>query len=59
MDIAAMSIDLHNSNLQMNAGIAITKKAMDQAEVTAEGLMAMIPPVDPDSDLGQNVNVKG
>lgn len=42
MDIAALSMDLSSARVQMNAGIAVARKAMDQQEVQAEGLIDMM-----------------
>lgn len=42
MDIAAMSMSLANSRLQMEIGTSIAKKVMDSAEINAEGLNKMI-----------------
>lgn len=43
MDIAAMSMDLSAARLQMNVGVSVAKKAMDQQEIVAQGLLEMIP----------------
>ena len=50
MDIAAMSMELSSMKLQNNVGIAVAKKAMDQQEVQASGLMEMIQQAAPPSD---------
>lgn len=42
MDIAAMSMDLAISRLQMDVGTSVAKKVMDTAEINAEGLNKMI-----------------
>lgn len=42
MDIAAMSMDLSAMRLQMQAGIAVTKKAMETSEIEAAGLYSMM-----------------
>lgn len=42
MDIAAMSMNLATSRLQMEIGTSVTKKAMETAEINAEGLNKMI-----------------
>lgn len=42
MDIAAMSMSLSSSKLQMQAGLAVTKKAMDVQEVVAGNMIDML-----------------
>jgi len=36
MDIAALSVGLHQIQLQQNIGIALTKKAMDTAQIQSQ-----------------------
>lgn len=54
--IAAMSMSLSSLKLQMSASVSVAKKAMNQQEVYAQGLLEMIPQ-DPQSGLGQNIDV--
>lgn len=42
MDIAAMSVSLASSRLGLAVGTSVTKKAMESAEINAEGLSKMI-----------------
>lgn len=48
MDVAAMSVSMSLANVQMQAGLAMTKNAMDTAEVQMaqllEGMQAANPP---------------
>lgn len=46
MDIAAMSMDLASSRLQLAVNTSVTKKAMESAEITAEGLNKMLEAVE-------------
>lgn len=56
MDIAAMSMELSSTTLQSNVSVSVAKKAMEQQEVVAEGLMEMIPPsLTP--GIGEHINV--
>ncbi|MCM3238128.1 YjfB family protein [Heyndrickxia oleronia] len=42
MDIAAMSIGMHQAQLQQNISLALTKKVMDQSETQMEGLVQLL-----------------
>ena len=42
MDIAAMSMAMSQSQVMQQASIAVTKKAMDQAEVQMQGIVDMM-----------------
>lgn len=42
MDIAAISMSLSSTKLQMGVGLSVAKKAMDQQQATADGLMKLI-----------------
>lgn len=42
MDIAAISMSLSSTKLQMGVGLSVAKKAMDQQQVAADGLMKLI-----------------
>ena len=48
MDVAAMSVSMSLANVQMQAGLAMTKNAMDTAEAQMaqhlEGMQAANPP---------------
>lgn len=55
MDIANMSIGLHQAQLQQDVGFAVTEKAMDSAEQTSAELLKMMD----DPNLGQNIDVLG
>ncbi|HHY64533.1 MAG TPA: putative motility protein [Clostridiaceae bacterium] len=57
MDIAAMSISLHQARLSREAGIAVLKKAMTSTETMAQDLLKMLEQsVTP--HLGQNVDIR-
>lgn len=60
MDIAAMSMQMSSASLQQSVGLSVARKAMDNQEVQAEGLMDMLDAADPQvqaSGLGQVVDV--
>jgi hypothetical protein len=42
MNIAALSVGLHQIQLQQNIGLALTKKAMDVAQVQSQEMINMI-----------------
>jgi hypothetical protein len=42
MDIAALSVGLHQIQLQQSIGLALTKKAMDTAQVQSQAMINMI-----------------
>lgn len=44
MDIAALSMNLHASQLSQNVGIAMVKKTMEVQEASMENLVEMLPP---------------
>lgn len=46
MDIAAMSMSLATSRLQMSVGTSMAKKAMETAEISMEGLEKMFETVE-------------
>lgn len=50
MDIAAVSMQMSSTQLQMSAGISVAKKAMDQQETEAAGLIEMLKTAVPPSD---------
>jgi len=58
VDIAAMSMSLASSQLQMNVGLAVAKKTMETAETTAEGLLQMIEVADQAMPTGNIIDVK-
>lgn len=55
MDIAALSMDMSAMRLQMNVGTSVAKKAMDQQEIQAQGLMEMMPS---DPNLGRLIDTQ-
>lgn len=57
MDIAAMSTIMAQSNIKQLAGIALTKKVMDIAEVQNTNMIKMMEQsVNP--NLGSNIDIK-
>ena len=42
MDIAAMSMSMSMAKVQLSAGLSVAKKAMDQQEIQAAGLIDMM-----------------
>lgn len=44
MDIAALSMDMHATELQRNVGLAMVKKTMDTQEVEAQLIERMLMP---------------
>lgn len=42
MDIAAISMSLSSTKLQVGVGISVARKAMDQQQTEAAGLMKLI-----------------
>lgn len=54
-NIAAASITLSSTKLQMDVSTSVTKKAMDGQELAAQQLLEMLPPT---SDLGQHIDVE-
>lgn len=52
--IANTSMSLSAYKIQMSASVSVTKKAMDQMEVSAQQLLEMIPS---DPNLGQVVDI--
>lgn len=42
MDISALSVGLHQIQLQQSVGIALTRKAMDAAQVQSQAMINMI-----------------
>lgn len=59
MDVALMSMSMANASLQQMASLAMTKQAMNMAEVEMQGIVDMaqtaVPPSPP--HLGQNIDV--
>lgn len=55
MDVANMSIGLHQTQLQQDVSLSVAKKAMDSAEQTSAELLKMMD----DPNLGQNIDVLG
>jgi hypothetical protein len=62
MDVAAFSMDMSMAKLQQNAGLSIAKKAMNQEEQQAAGLLDMVsqanPGQFPHSGVGQNIDTR-
>lgn len=57
MDIAAMSVLMHQGNLAQQVGLAVLKKAMTSAETTAQAMLETLEQsVTP--YLGQSVDIK-
>ncbi|MEG0369371.1 MAG: YjfB family protein [Hungatella sp.] len=50
MDIAAMSISLNSTKLQMAVGVSMTKKVMDQQQIDAANLLKMMDQAAPPSE---------
>ncbi|MEG0215493.1 MAG: YjfB family protein [Hungatella sp.] len=50
MDIAAMSISLNTTKLQMAVGVSMTKKVMDQQQIDAANLLKMMDQAAPPSE---------
>ncbi|MGE6257587.1 YjfB family protein [Heyndrickxia sporothermodurans] len=42
MDIAALSIGLHHTQLQQNISLALTKKVMENSKVQMEGIVNVL-----------------
>ncbi|NLW79089.1 MAG: putative motility protein [Ruminococcaceae bacterium] len=49
MDIAAMSMAFAQSNVSVQASLAVTKKAMDTSEVQMQGIVDMLQTAAPPS----------
>lgn len=62
MDVAAFSMDMSMAKVQQEAGLSIAKKAMNQQEQQAAGLLDMIsraaPGQIPPSGVGQIVDTR-
>ncbi len=62
MDVAAFSMDMSMAKLQQNVGLSIAKKAMNQEEQQAAGLLDMVsqanPGQFPHSGVGQNIDTR-
>lgn len=65
MDIALMSMALSQGKVQQQASVSVMKKAMDQAQVGAEGLNKMMASADvaaiqrvAQPHLGTNIDLK-
>ncbi len=62
MDVAAFSMDMSMTKLQQNVGLSITKKAMNQEEQQAAGLLDMVsranPGQIPHSGVAQNIDTR-
>ncbi|MGI6623748.1 MAG: putative motility protein [Clostridiaceae bacterium] len=57
MDVAAISISMHQGKLAQQVGIAVLKKAMTNAETIAQDMLKVLEQsVTP--YLGQNVDIK-
>lgn len=50
MDIAAISMQMSNTQLQMSVGVSVAKKTMDQQEIAAAGLINMLKTAAPPTD---------
>ena len=62
MDIAAVSMEMSATKIQQSASLSVAKKAMDNQEQQAAGLIAMmdqaVPVQAPQSGLGQVIDVR-
>lgn len=62
MDIAAVSMEMSATRLQQSASLSVTKKAMDNQEQQAAGLLDMmdqaVPAQIPSSGVGQVIDVR-
>jgi hypothetical protein len=62
MDIAAVSMEMSSVRLQQSASLSVAKKAMDNQELQAAGLLDMmgqaVPSQVPGSGVGQVVDVR-
>lgn len=62
MDIAAVSMEMSTAGLQQSASLSVAKKAMDNQEQQAAGLMDMmsqaVPNQVPGSGVGQVIDVR-
>lgn len=55
MDIAAMSMSLASSRLMMNVSTSVAKKAMESAEVSADGINKMLEAVEQMMPSSENI----
>lgn len=55
MDIAAMSVSLASSRLMMNVSTSVAKKAMESAEVSADGINKMLEAVEQMMPSSENI----
>ena len=55
MDIAAMSMSLASSRLMMNVSTSMAKKAMESAEVSADGINKMLEAVEQMMPSSENI----
>lgn len=62
MDIAAVSMEMSATSLQQSASLSVAKKAMDNQEQQAAGLLDMmdqaVPAQIPSSGVGQVIDVR-
>ncbi|MBP0723695.1 YjfB family protein [Bacillus sp. RG28] len=56
MDIAAISINMNQSTLQQNVSIALTKKAMETAQQSANQMIQMLQA--PHPTLGNTIDLQ-
>lgn len=57
MDISALSTSLNQSTLSLKVGVAVTKLAIDSAEIQSQDMVRMMEQsVNP--NIGQNIDVK-
>ncbi len=66
MDIALLSMALSQGQIQQQVSLSVMKKALDQAQVGAEGLTKMLESVDGSAlqhaaqpHLGGNIDIRG
>ena len=58
MDIAALSINMHQASLQQSAGIALMKIAMNTGKETASQMTEMLKNSAVDPNLGNKIDVR-
>ena len=60
MDVAALSMDMSMTKVHQNVGLSVAKKAMNQEEQQAAGLLNMVSRAVPgqalSSGVGQNID---
>jgi len=57
LDIAALSISMHQASLGQNIGLALTKMSMDNTQQNAAQMIEMLQA--PHPTLGNSIDLKG